>query len=233
MTTETYTTRRVQEITPALAIEAGLRGIELTTARWAPDYTPEYASDLVVPSAETLAKLNDPGPRIPARTQPKPVVDSRTGYEHWTSARLADAVEAASVLIGDGVTIEKYIRLATEATKRGLTVPKPVMPKSSGRVTVAKVPTSFELTEGTYKNEDQVIRVTRSREGRLYGKVWAEGSFEYRPGLLRGLTSDMLMTLDQAMAFGVQFGVCCICAKRLTKPESIDKGIGPICEGRF
>jgi hypothetical protein len=106
----------------------------------------------------------------------------------------------------------------------------PAEPKVSR---LARKAPAAELTEGTYKNEDQVIRVTRSREGRLYGKVWAEGSFEYRPGLLRGLTSDMLMTLDEAKAFGVQFGVCCMCARTLTNPESIDKGIGPICEGRF
>jgi hypothetical protein len=228
MTTETYTTRRVQEITPALAIEAGLRGIKLTTGSWAPVYTPD--SGRVERHSEHMTITEKIEPKLVKST----VGGERTGYEHWTTGRLADAIEVAAELVGDGVSIEKYIRLATEGKKRGLTVPAPAVakPKVEAPRPARKAPAA-DLDEGTYQNEDQVIRVTRSREGRLYGKIWEGTTFEYRPGLLKGLTSDMLMTLDEAKAFGKQYGTCCICAKVLTKTESIDKGIGPICEGKF
>jgi hypothetical protein len=36
-----------------------------------------------------------------------------------------------------------------------------------------------------------------------------------------------------AIAYGRRTGNCCICARTLTKGESIDRGIGPICAERF
>jgi hypothetical protein len=36
-----------------------------------------------------------------------------------------------------------------------------------------------------------------------------------------------------AVEFGHRTGSCCVCGRTLTDPESIAKGIGPICEGRF
>lgn len=38
---------------------------------------------------------------------------------------------------------------------------------------------------------------------------------------------------NAAIAYGRRFGECCVCGRELTKHASIDKGIGPICEGRF
>lgn len=36
-----------------------------------------------------------------------------------------------------------------------------------------------------------------------------------------------------AEAYGKETGVCCICSKTLTNPESIERGIGPICAGNM
>jgi hypothetical protein len=36
-----------------------------------------------------------------------------------------------------------------------------------------------------------------------------------------------------AIAYGVETGVCCICNATLTKEESMDRGIGPICAKKF
>jgi hypothetical protein len=66
-----------------------------------------------------------------------------------------------------------------------------------------------------------------------------EGMGEARPywdylGLARNyLPADAkLMTLEEAEAFGKLYGVCCDCGTVLTNPESIERGIGPVCAGK-
>lgn len=39
--------------------------------------------------------------------------------------------------------------------------------------------------------------------------------------------------LESAKRYGVELGVCGVCAKTLTDPESIAKGIGPVCEAKL
>lgn len=41
------------------------------------------------------------------------------------------------------------------------------------------------------------------------------------------------LTLDQAAAFGHATGTCLVCARTLTDPESVARGIGPVCAARF
>jgi len=57
--------------------------------------------------------------------------------------------------------------------------------------------------------------------------------FEYAPGAIREIRPEHKMTLEAAQKFGQLYGVCCQCGTTLTKEESIEKGIGPICEAKF
>ena len=81
------------------------------------------------------------------------------------------------------------------------------------------------------------FRVQRSREsGRLYAvRVWDDGSTSYEEG--RGkiclLDPAQRLTLEQARALSRRTGTCCSCGARLTDPNSIDAGIGPVCARRF
>jgi hypothetical protein len=36
-----------------------------------------------------------------------------------------------------------------------------------------------------------------------------------------------------AVAFGKEYGKCAVCAKELSDPESVARGIGPVCAGRY
>ena len=52
--------------------------------------------------------------------------------------------------------------------------------------------------------------------------------------LYLGLASDYIagyerMTLEEAGEFGQLYGICCVCGAVLTDPESIERGIGPVC----
>lgn len=103
------------------------------------------------------------------------------------------------------------------------------------------------LELGMYRKADGTLyRVYPGREsGRLLAKrlVLVEGydfdihgkkaaSFEYAGMASRFVTADERMSLEEAKAFGHQFGICCVCGALLTDPESVERGIGPVCGSR-
>jgi hypothetical protein len=95
------------------------------------------------------------------------------------------------------------------------------------------MPTAGGVTEeGMYRKGDEIFRVQRSLEsGNLYAKKLdvVEMKFIFASGAIRTIKSSDKMTLDEAKAFGVETGFCCVCAKFLTDPKSVANGIGPVC----
>src|SRR5439155_22854116 len=45
--------------------------------------------------------------------------------------------------------------------------------------------------------------------------------FVYAPGAIQALRPDMRMTLDDAKAFGIKYGVCCVCGAFLKDATSV------------
>lgn len=60
-----------------------------------------------------------------------------------------------------------------------------------------------------------------------------ESRFEYAAGIVRRLSLETRLSLDEAKEFGAVYGVCCVCSRTLTNEESIAAGIGPVCAGKF
>ena len=89
------------------------------------------------------------------------------------------------------------------------------------------------VLEGMYRDANGVIyKVQESRQtGRLYAMSLdvAERKFIYEQGAMRHLSAEMRMSIDEAKAFGVQYGFCVVCGKFLTDPASVAQGIGPVC----
>ena len=86
--------------------------------------------------------------------------------------------------------------------------------------------------EGMYRRGDEIFRIQCSKEsGNLYAKKLdvVEMKFIYAPGAVKFLSSTHKMTLDEAKAFGVETGFCCVCARFLTDAKSVANGIGPVC----
>jgi hypothetical protein len=90
--------------------------------------------------------------------------------------------------------------------------------------------------EGMYRNaEGDIFRVQKAREsGNLYAKKLdvLDGGFIYVQGAIRLIKPSDRMSLDEAKAFGVEYGICCVCGAFLTNAVSIAEGIGPVCGGR-
>lgn len=87
--------------------------------------------------------------------------------------------------------------------------------------------------EGMYIDGVSIYRVKRSKtSGRLYAMRLVGSQFVYEAGAFRTLKASNRMTLEQAKAYGVKTGICCVCAATLTDPKSIAAGIGPVCAKR-
>lgn len=95
-----------------------------------------------------------------------------------------------------------------------------------------------EAPEGMHKLGPNIFKVQRSPQtGRLYAKrldgKGDDWGFVYAPGAIRSLSTETVMTLDQAKEFGVLYGTCCRCGRTLTDEASIAAGIGPVCASYF
>jgi hypothetical protein len=96
------------------------------------------------------------------------------------------------------------------------------------------------LSCGMYQTPDGIFRVHQSKEsGRLYAKVLVlsfdddKPHFDYAKGAIYHLRPEDRMTLEQAKAWGVETGICCVCGAFLTDPKSVAEGIGPVCVKGF
>jgi hypothetical protein len=89
--------------------------------------------------------------------------------------------------------------------------------------------------EGMHKVGERIFKVQKAvhGSGHLYAKELIEGSFAYAQGAIRMLSAETKMSLADAKAYGVLYGVCCVCARMLTDENSIAAGIGPICASKF
>jgi hypothetical protein len=104
----------------------------------------------------------------------------------------------------------------------------------------ARVANPNPVTEvGMYRDDAGVVfRVKLSKQGRLYAMRFVPEAqvkserFVYAGGAVRALRADNRMSVAQAQALGVQFGICCVCGAELTASESVANGIGPVCAKR-
>jgi hypothetical protein len=56
------------------------------------------------------------------------------------------------------------------------------------------------------------------------------GEYEYEAGLVAVVAAEgRKMTLDEAKAFILQYGICCRCGIKLVAADSVERGIGPVC----
>ena len=90
---------------------------------------------------------------------------------------------------------------------------------------------------GYYLVDETVYVVVESKtSGKHYAKrmsvIGARGRWEYAHGMVYHLAGAHRLTVEEARILGRSLGCCMICGATLTDPESVERGIGPICETR-
>ena len=102
-----------------------------------------------------------------------------------------------------------------------------------------KVANRPELEDGMYQTGDDIFKVQHAvnGSGRQYAKKLVnygnnEFGFEFAPGMVGKLKAENRMTREQAEEFGKLYGTCCVCGRTLTDEKSIERGVGPVCNGK-
>ena len=95
-----------------------------------------------------------------------------------------------------------------------------------------------QIQEGFYIKDEVVYKVQSNKAGTgVYAKrldiSGSKGHWHYEAGLTRDLVGLEPLTLEVAAQMGVASGVCVICGRTLDNPESIARGIGPVCATKF
>jgi len=95
----------------------------------------------------------------------------------------------------------------------------------------------IEVEDGYYLVGGRVYKVQHAvhATGGQYAKVldFKTGRFEYEAGAIRKVQPSMKLSVKEAAHYGKLYGRCIVCGRTLTDETSIERGIGPICEGRL
>jgi hypothetical protein len=111
----------------------------------------------------------------------------------------------------------------------GLLALKGAQPKQEAK---SADPGYYVTANGTF------LVVVKNRNGdRTYAKRLVvtksngrtKARWQYAPGMGQAVAEMTPMTLAQAAQFGHLHGVCLVCCRQLTDPESVQRGIGPVC----
>lgn len=104
-----------------------------------------------------------------------------------------------------------------------------------------------DAPEGMHRLDGEVFKVQRAvnGSGRLYAKRLVvtdhgEGeeprystAFTFARGVVRRLSKETLMGVEEAAEYGRLYGTCIVCGRTLTDEGSIARGIGPVCAEKF
>lgn len=115
-----------------------------------------------------------------------------------------------------------------------------LVPKSAP--TPEGAPARQDPPEGFHFDGTDVYKLQVSKSsGALYASVLDRDAATERKGKwdyvgrkpLHKLSDDTLLTLERARELGAEWGICLRCGALLTNPESVERGIGPVCAEKF
>lgn len=163
-------------------------------------------------------------------------------------------------LLSERVTDDEYVHWllcqieSGDLTQSGASVEIEVLKTKpfAKKVEHAPYKPNVEATEGFYSFNDDVYEVKTSKQGHKYAMLLVvkqtgtcggceacdgedackkyKASWKFASGAMKNFQSFVKMDLVSAERFGKHFGVCMCCGRTLTNPESIARGIGPVCQ---
>jgi Family of unknown function (DUF6011) len=142
--------------------------------------------------------------------------------------------------------VERNIERAAQQAQRNIDAPKVDVSEIEARFEYAKAKGVARpmLRLGIFKFKPAsamssnygAIYVTGESDGVYYGKISKGQFFGSRECTADYESSIVAVASDPAAyakAYGQRTGNCCVCGRLLTKEESIDRMIGPICASRY
>lgn len=151
---------------------------------------------------------------------------------------MCDSIVVKGVVEMNGLASEKQMSFLSRLyAERAFVGEKPALEGLSSREASQQIEALLQLPMrmvevGIYQVESgDVYRVQPSQQsGRLYAKkLLFSGGWEYESGAIFRLKPEQKMSKEQAKAFGLAYGLCCVCGRFLSDPASVAEGIGPVC----
>lgn len=151
----------------------------------------------------------------------------------WRQGKF-DKMSASSVI--------EALLAAPEKPKPQPEVIDPVVYDGDGNMSFAptgRIATPDPAPAGMHKFGGVIFEVkVGTTTGKPYARALVEDGnggwhFEYVSGAVRNLSTDTLLSREEAEEFGRRTGTCCVCGRTLTNQDSIEAGIGPICSSKF
>ncbi len=134
------------------------------------------------------------------------------------------------VCSGDTVEVVKR-----DGTAKEVTVEDALGSNDYGTVWSIAKPKAPEVAIGYYAADGTIYKVRPTKDGeRRYAMslmvTEGRGKWTYEQGAL-GLIRKVgeSLTIEEAAQFGHLHGCCAICGATLTNPDSVQRGIGPVC----
>jgi hypothetical protein len=151
----------------------------------------------------------------------------------------------------DGTVFERYMDIldgskfvsmqeASSVIDWLLTQPKKAPKVTEGASTVT-------LEPGVYVLGDHIVKLQSNKaKTNCYTLRWTvingerlvetgehvNGEWVYEPNLKGQLRPEHRMTMEEAKAFGITYGRCAKCSRKLKAAKSVEAAIGPVC-GKF
>ena len=105
---------------------------------------------------------------------------------------------------------------------------------------INKTDVPLSITEvGAYLHNGTIYSIRQGQESKKW-QVWSYNDIAKKylrndtlQPILKEITPNNRLTLEQAVKYSVQTGICCHCGRTLTVLKSVAGGIGPICAKRY
>jgi hypothetical protein len=158
---------------------------------------------------------------------------------HWTNGQRVQVRHAdlAAVRACYAETVVKITALPPvyPTTTRPWELQAPVVPAGTPDVPAGR----YAVRNGA--GEFEFFKIDKPTEGRWAGRTFVKRQAgddlidvrdrSRRVGILAAILA--VGAREASIAYGRELGVCGVCGRTLTVPESIAAGIGPVCAGRF
>jgi hypothetical protein len=148
--------------------------------------------------------------------------------EKFSAAKTAKETQrAADVAAAPVVNISSVTASFARARSKGVQKPKMKLLGLGQKLTFSRAPDTGKNAGAVYVKDD---------EGTYLGKIANDKfqkSYDCSEDRAKAVLAACADPEQAAIAFGKEFGVCSICSRTLTDPDSIERGIGPICADNF
>ena len=98
-------------------------------------------------------------------------------------------------------------------------------------------PVSEIIRAGVYRDDTgELFRVYNGQKSgqMLVKRILPGGEYDYVGAARKHMKPSWTrLTVDEVGELGKAFDHCMMCGRRLDDPESVDRGIGPVCAGRY